>query len=69
LAGDWGLWLQQMHALESDLFSPLLAAVRSGQLERLTLIMSHATRMARLAFGKGTNRKFWITPSLARLAA
>lgn len=68
LAGDWGLWLQHFHVLEADWFAPLLAAIKAGKLDQLSLIMSHGTRLSTYTFNKRSTRKFWKSPSLARLA-
>ncbi|MGB7480881.1 MAG: hypothetical protein WA924_11165, partial [Burkholderiaceae bacterium] len=67
LAGDWSYWLERMHALESAWFAPLLEALQSGKIERLTLVCSNATELIEAGASSGSLRKFWIKPSLARL--
>ncbi len=67
LASDWGTWLQQLQALEADWFVPLLSALQGGRLRQLKLILTDNTRLAEFAVSKGSLRKFWIKPSLARL--
>ena len=69
LAGDWSEWLARLHALESDCFTPLLAALRGGWLDRLTMVMSHNTRLAEFTVSPRDLHKFWRKPSVARLAA
>lgn len=69
LGGDWAEWLQRLQLLERDCFAPILAALKSGQLEALRLLMTHNTRLAEFRVSRHQLRKFWQTPSLARLAA
>ncbi|MDB5797677.1 MAG: hypothetical protein JWP36_1579 [Paucimonas sp.] len=67
LGGDWGAWLEVMQDAERRWFAPLLAALRSGQVERLNLVMTDGARLAQLNCSRMALRKFWIAPSLARL--
>jgi hypothetical protein len=67
LAGDWSYWLERMHALERDWFAPLLLALQSGRIERLTLVCSNGTHLAEATASTRSLKKFWIKPSLARL--
>jgi hypothetical protein len=68
LTNEWGYWLERIETLEQDWFVPLLAALRSGQLRSLRLILSGQDRIAEYASTRNTLRKFWITPSLLGLA-
>ena len=67
LAGDWALWLDAWHAIEAEWLAPLLAALRAGQLDMLTLVLGDGARLQQLATSRTSLRKFWVQPSLARL--
>lgn len=69
LAGDWSEWLGRFQAMEQTWFAPLLDALGSGRLDRLSLTLSHNTMLSTFAIGKSSLRRFWKKPSLARLAA
>jgi len=68
LAEDWGLWLDRLHALESAWFTPLLAAIQDGKLDRATLSLTHNTELREFSIAKSGFWKFWARPALARLA-
>jgi hypothetical protein len=68
LDGDWSTWLERFHALETDWFEPLSAALKAGKIDQLSFIMTHSTDLSEMTAGKQSLRKFWIKPSLARLA-
>lgn len=68
LAGDWAMWLQHFHLLETDWFDPLLAALKGGGIDQLSLVMTNSTSLSTMTVGTRSLRKFWIKPSLARLA-
>lgn len=67
LAGDWSLWLDAWHALEADWLAPLLAALKAGKLDTITLVLGDGARLLDLTASRATLRKFWVQPSLARL--
>ena len=67
LAADWAEWLTRLHQLEADWFAPLLAALKDGQLERITLLPSHNIALSEFTITPHSLRKFWVKPSLARL--
>lgn len=69
LAGDWGDWLQQLHALETSCLAPALSKLQSGELDQLSLILSHNTALAEFRITRPSLRKFWAQPSLKRLLA
>lgn len=62
-AGEWSLWLERMHAIERLWLAPLLQALRNGQIDQLTLLLSDrehtvqidCTRLALHAFWKKCN--------------
>jgi hypothetical protein len=68
MASDWAEWLSIYQRLETDWFVPLLNALKDGQLERLSLTVSHNTGFATYATSTSSLRKFWVKPSLARLS-
>jgi hypothetical protein len=67
LANDWARWLSGMHALEENWFVPSLAALKSGAIDRISLVLTHDTRIARFAITKSSLRKFWAKPTLTSL--
>ena len=67
LAQDWSYWLEQMHALETDWFAPLLAAMRADKIASVSLILSHNTKLSEIRITKNLLRKFWVKPSLTRV--
>ncbi len=68
LAGDWGSWLSAMQAIEARHAAPLLEALRSGKLARVTLQLTDAQRVREWRVSRAGMRKFWRAPSLSRLA-
>jgi hypothetical protein len=69
LASDWGTWLENMNALESLWFEPLLSALKNGTLDGLNLILTDDVRLVTLGLNRLSLKKFWATPSLQRLAS
>jgi hypothetical protein len=67
LASDWASWLQQMRAFEANWFAPLQDAVKSGALDRLTLVFSDDSRIFRFIVTRASLRKFWVKPTLSTL--
>ncbi len=68
LAGDWGSWLAAMQGIETRHAAPLLDALRSGASTRVILQLTDAQRVREWQVSRAGVRKFWRTPSLARLA-
>ncbi|WP_420992595.1 hypothetical protein ACKI2N_007185 [Cupriavidus sp. 30B13] len=56
---DWGLWIERMHALEADWFAPALAALESGALPALTLVLAGDNHYAEFTVRRADLRKFW----------
>ncbi|CAN5396294.1 hypothetical protein BH11PSE11_BH11PSE11_12900 [soil metagenome] len=73
IGSDWSTWLHQMETLEANWFAPLLDALSgksSGpRIDKVSLILSHASALAEFSAGRNSLRKFWIKPSLNRLSA
>ncbi len=69
LAGDWSQWLAAMQAIDAERTTPLLAALRAGTLDCLTLQLTDATRLREWRATRASMRKFWRTPSLSPLSA
>jgi hypothetical protein len=67
-AEDWGSWIASLHAIETDWFAPLLAALKSGKIDHLRLIVSHNTDLIEFSIDRTALRKFWASPSLRRIA-
>jgi hypothetical protein len=67
LANDWGTWLTYMKHLEENWFAPLLEALKSGKIDRISLIATHDSRISRFTATRSSLRKFWVKPSLAPL--
>jgi hypothetical protein len=68
-AGDWSPWLAHMQQIEQHWFAPLLAALKSGRLPSLRLVLTDRTRSADITVTKGSLRKFWRKPSLTKLSS
>ncbi len=69
LAEDWAGWLQQMHQLETDYFSPALEQLACGQLDELKIVVSDGLQLDVWSARRSGMRKFWLPPSLSRLAS
>ena len=69
LAEEWGMWLQRMEELDRDWLAPLLDALRTGAIDQLDLVLTGAERVRQSTNTRGPLRKFWVKPSLSRLAA
>ena len=67
LSNDWSRWLDAMHRLESEWFSPLLQALKSGTIDQVSFILTHDSHLSRLTASRASLRKFWVKPSLATL--
>ncbi|MES2933821.1 MAG: hypothetical protein V4805_10080 [Pseudomonadota bacterium] len=67
LATDWSEWLLQMHALEQEWFSPVLQALKAGQIGQINLILSHETAVSCFSTSRNLQRQFWIKPTLKQL--
>jgi hypothetical protein len=67
LAGDWAEWLAQLQTLEAQWFAPLLAALRDGKVDAVSLIMTHGTQVRQWQTSRNSLRKFWRQPTLAGL--
>jgi hypothetical protein len=68
LADDWSAWIERWHALEEKWLAPLLAALQAGKLDALTLVLNDSSRLLTIEVNRVSLRKFWVQPSLARLA-
>lgn len=69
LSEEWGVWLYGMQALEAQWFAPVLAALKSGELGTVRVIMTGTESIAEYTTSAASLRKFWVKPSLARLSA
>jgi hypothetical protein len=67
LANDWSRWLDQLHTAETNWLTPLLAALKSGKIDQLSLILTHHARISTFTASRLSLRKFWVQPSLAPL--
>lgn len=68
LAGDWSGWLAGMQMLEAERIAPLLAALQSGRLDRLTLQLTDTSRQREWHATRAGMRKFWRKPALSPLS-
>ncbi len=69
LSEEWGRWLYEMETLETQWFAPLLAALTSGKLHSVRLILTGTESIAEYTASKSSLRKFWVKPGLSRLSA
>lgn len=67
LASDWGRWLEYMRRLEAAWFEPILAQLKSGKLEQVSIILTHESRISSFTATRASLRKFWVKPTLASL--
>jgi hypothetical protein len=67
LSNDWGRWLESVRQLDEKWFAPLLQALKSGKLDRISLIATHDSRISRFTATRSSLRKFWVKPTLATL--
>jgi hypothetical protein len=67
IAADWSGWLQQMQRLETELFAPLLAALKNGRIKTVRLVLSHRDGHLETTTTPLAQRKFWRRPTLERL--
>lgn len=65
---DWGAWLGAIQQMESEWFAPLLAALRDGHTEQLTLILSSREGWTEIRTSKPALRKFWRAQNLKNLS-
>ncbi len=59
IASDWGLWIEKMHALDADWFAPALAALASGSVDAITLVLGGENHFAEFTVRRADLRKFW----------
>lgn len=64
---DWARWNDAFAALQTDWFAPALAALQSGELSELGLILCGDTGSVTLTVTRGDLRKFWRRRVLASL--
>lgn len=69
LAEDWAGWLQQMRELENAQFVPALEQLGAGRIDALKLVISDSHRLDVWSMRRSSMRKFWLPPSLSRLAS
>jgi hypothetical protein len=67
LAGDWSQWLSAFMQLEEQQFSRLLTGLNEGRIEALTFVLTDSHRLQQWHVTRASMRKFWLSPSLARL--
>lgn len=67
LNSDWGMWLEQMQTIDQQLFAPLLADIRSGKWQTVTILISDSRRLCELRCRKVPGWKFWQRGSLEPL--
>jgi hypothetical protein len=68
LAGDWSAWLSTLTQLEEN-FAAHLKDLQQGRIDSITLVLSDSSRLQTWRTTRASMRKFWLTSSLARLAA
>ncbi|CAM8648302.1 hypothetical protein MCEGEM3_02749 [Oxalobacteraceae bacterium] len=68
LASDWSSWLAAMAELDARLIAPMLAQLRNGEIDDITLVLTDSTRAIEWKLRRSSMRKFWVRTSLARLA-
>ncbi|MGB4345289.1 MAG: hypothetical protein WBJ21_02715 [Burkholderiaceae bacterium] len=69
LAGDWSQWLQAFAQAEQEQLAPALQLLSDGKLDTITLVLTDSQRLMQWHISRNALRKFWIKPSLKRLAS
>jgi hypothetical protein len=69
IAEDWSYWLQLMMQLEEQWFTPLLEALRAGQLADVRLVLTNRHGWTDTHTTKLALNKFWRTPTLKNMLA
>lgn len=59
IAQDWGLWLERMHTLDAQWFTPVLAALADGRIMGVTLVLGGENHYAEFTVRRADLRKFW----------
>jgi hypothetical protein len=67
LTGEWSDWLQQLQALESACFAPLLQAMQQRRLDSLSLVVTDSGHTLELSTTRLSLKKFWLKPTLTGL--
>ncbi len=69
LAEDWSGWLQQMQQLEEKHIAQAQEQLIAGELDEIRLVLSDGQRLDLWSAHRSSMRKFWLSPSLSRLAS
>jgi hypothetical protein len=67
LNNDWPAWLDAIHQLEHDWFSPVLLAVSEKKIHSLSLIATDANTVTAFKLTPRSFWKFWTPPSVNKL--
>jgi hypothetical protein len=67
VAGDWSDWLARLQRIEQEWCAPLLAALQSGRVGQVTLLLNHRHATVASSTGKLALRQFWRKPTLNAL--
>lgn len=67
IAGDWSTWIHAMNALENEWFAPVLAALKTGAIERVTVVLSSRDALLQTTTNRLAQRKFWRRSTLDKL--
>jgi hypothetical protein len=68
LVEDWSEWLNRYRQLEESSFAKLLAGMKAGKIDGVSLIVTDSTHLSEFAVNRNALRKFWLRPSLAKLS-
>lgn len=68
LTNEWGFWLQRLETLDRDWFFPVLQALRRKRFTSLSLVLTGQDKLQEVCVTASSLRKFWVTPSLSKLA-
>lgn len=69
LASDWNQWRTSLQWLEAHWFAPMLEALRNGQIDSLSLVLTKSDALRHVRTSQASLRKFWAKPSLARISS
>lgn len=66
-ASEWAEWIAIVQQLDQQWCAPLLAALQSGRLQRIHLVLSHREGSLHVSTTRLAQRKFWRQPNLTIL--
>ena len=67
LANDWATWRDVYENLEVEWFAPLIEALDTHRIDKLTVNISNDVTLKTFVTDRGAQRKFWVRKTLATM--